>query len=142
MSGSASDRAHALELELCALGMRPEAASVLASDLVVRYPVARRGGLRALARRIKPRGLEPEAAVAAAALLLGIELYDAGWSFGQVHNLLLEEGVSEAVATNAAYDAARIQRSPRPERAPGLLSQRLVLAVTIASAFLALLLLR
>ena len=43
MASSAGTRARALEVELCALGMSPEAASHLASDLVIRYPLARRG---------------------------------------------------------------------------------------------------
>ena len=140
MASSVGTRARALELELCALGMSPEAASHLASDLVIRYPLARRGGVRALARQIKPKGLGPDAAEAAAAILLAIELYDAGRSFGEVRATLRDEGLPEAAALNAALDAARIQRSPDPPPSPALLTLRALLAIGLASVLLTLLL--
>ncbi len=140
MASSVGTRARALELELCALGMSPEAAAHLASDLVIRYPLARRGGVRALARQIKPKGLAPDAAEAAAAILLAIELYDAGRSFGEVRRALGEEGLPEAAALNAALDAARIQRSPDPPASAVLLSGPALVTVALASILLALLL--
>ena len=112
----AGDRARAVELELCALGMSPEAAALLASDLVLRYPLVRRGGVRALARQVEPRGLDPAGAEAAAAMVMALELYDAGRSFGEVRELLFQEGMEEAAALNAALDADRIQRAARASR--------------------------
>jgi hypothetical protein len=121
--------------------MNPEAASHLASDLVIRYPLARRGGVRALARHIKPRGLAPDAAEAAAAILLAIELFDAGRSFGEAQATLLEEGLCESAALAAALDAARIQRSPEPPPGHSRLSLPTLVTVALASIVVALLLL-
>ena len=103
-------------------------------------PLARRGGVRALARQIKPKGLGSDAAEAAAAILLAIELYDAGRSFGEVRTTLRDEGLPEAAALNAALDAARIQRSPDPPPGPALLTPRTLLCVGLVSVLLALLL--
>ncbi len=137
---ASGNRARAVEIELCALGMTPEAAALLASDLVIRYPLARRGGVRALARQVEPRGLDPASAEAAAAMLLALELYDAGRSFGEVREALLGEGVGEPGALNAALDAARLHRTPReqPEGSDDL--GRLLLCAAIAALGIVLLL--
>lgn len=136
MGAVANDRVTLVAGELCALGLSPQLAASVASDFTIRYPVARRSGVRVEARRLERKGIAPDTAETAAAMLLAMELWESGRDFGDIVRLLESWELRREVALTAALDAARLHRSlqePEREQAGSFLAA-LVLALTFAAS--------
>ncbi len=112
MDGAAPiSRADALRNCLCALGMKPGPAIRISNRCVVGQPLARRVGVEKLTRAFEKLGLEGDAALDGAALVMALELMGMGVSYGGVLNTLDRFGVPHGNSVAAAIDAARLMHT-------------------------------
>ncbi len=118
MEEGVRSRPEVLESLLGSLGLAEENASALSADLVLRHPMARRVGVRRMARTLREQGMNPDTADSAANLLFALEGFDLGRSLQEIRSELRVAGEPDATSLGAVYEAARLHRaSGRPEQA-------------------------
>ncbi len=106
-------RPELLEQLLGRHGVAEAAASALSADLVLRHPMARRVGVRRMARTLCDQGLRAEDADGTATLLYALESFDLGRDLQQIRSELRVAGIPDDCAVGAVFEASRLHRECR-----------------------------